>query len=248
MSLMADKITNKYVFPKTVNLLLPVLVILALGMGAYVPTIVGVGLSPEALNVGYAPEQPVPYSHALHAGQLGIDCKYCHNTVDKAAFAAVPPTQTCMNCHTGIKNKSELLRPVFESWATGKPVEWVKVHDLADYAYFNHSAHVNKGVSCVECHGRIDHMEIVTQAKNLSMSWCIDCHRNTQDHLRPVDEVTNLGWTVKDLSATHPQIYQQLKDQNNGTEVTQAMLGQYLQKKYKIRDIQFMTSCSTCHR
>lgn len=253
---MAEKITSKFVFPKTINLLLPVLVVIVLGLGAYVPVVVGIGMSPEATDVGYQPIQPVPYSHALHVGKLGMDCKYCHNTVDQAAFAAIPPTQTCMNCHTNIKTTSQALAPVRESWATGKPVEWVKVHDLADFSYFNHSAHVNKGVSCVECHSRIDHMEVVYQAKNLSMSWCLDCHRNTQDHLRPVDQVTNLGWKLEDLfdpAKTKPgtpsfQIAQDLKAAHPGETITQTLLGQHLKDVYKIRDVQFMTSCSTCHR
>ena len=156
-----------FVFPRWANFALPVIILMGMGGGLYVPTLLGFGLNPYTLNVGYQPEQPVPYSHALHAGQLGIDCRYCHNTVEQASYAAVPPTQTCMNCHTNIAPQSSKLTPVRESWATGKPVEWVKVHDLADYAYFNHSAHVNKGVGCYSCHGRIDQMEVVYQAQPL---------------------------------------------------------------------------------
>jgi hypothetical protein len=136
----------------------------------------------------------VPYSHALHAGELGIDCRYCHNTVEQAAHAAIPPTQTCMNCHTNIYPESPLLLPVRESYATGLPMRWVRVHDLPDYVYFNHSAHVNRGVGCAECHGRVDKMEVVYQAEPLSMGWCLDCHRNPETRLRPADKITDMAW------------------------------------------------------
>jgi hypothetical protein len=256
---MAEKYTSQYVFPKTANLLLPLLVLLVVGGATYVPIVGALGMSPENTDVGYQPQQPVPYSHALHVGQLGLDCRYCHTTVDNAAFAALPPTQTCMNCHTTVRTASEKLKPVRDSWATGMPIPWVAVHDLPDYAYFNHSAHVNKGVSCVECHARIDHMgeEGVHQAKNLSMSWCLDCHRNPERVLRPRDQVTNLGWTVNDLPQAPPDsesfaIFQdlqaKLKAENKTEQITQEMLGKYLKEKYGIRDHQYMTSCSTCHR
>ncbi|MBC7783311.1 MAG: cytochrome c3 family protein [Burkholderiales bacterium] len=252
---MAEKYTSKYVFPKTTNLLLPILVLLIVGGATYVPIVGALGASPENTDVGYQPIQPVPYSHALHVGQLGLDCTYCHTTVDKAAFAAIPPTQTCMNCHTNVRQASEKLQPVRDSWATGKSIEWVKVHDLPDFAYFNHSAHVNKGVSCVECHSRVDRMgeEGVHQAKNLSMAWCLDCHRNPTGVLRPRDQVTNLGWKIGDLAAAEPGteselIFNELKTVNKTDVITQEMLGSFLKDRYKIRDHNFMTSCSTCHR
>lgn len=254
MKNMAEKYTSKYVFPKTANLVLPLLVLLVIGAGTYVPVVVGLGASPENTDVGYQPVQPVPYSHALHVGQLGLDCTYCHTTVDKASFAAIPPTQTCMNCHTHVRTESPKLAPVRESWQSGKPIEWVKVHDLPDYSYFNHSAHVNKGVSCVSCHGRVDHMgeEGVYQAKNLSMGWCLDCHRNPEQALRPKDQVTNLGWTPDQLKLAEPgtESFQILQEMNlaPNEEITQAKLGEFLKKKYGIRDHHFMTSCSTCHR
>ncbi|MGC4030878.1 MAG: cytochrome c3 family protein [Tepidisphaeraceae bacterium] len=257
---MADKYSKKFVFPKTMNLLLPLLVLAAVGGATYVPVVAGIGMSPENTDVGYQPEQPVPYSHALHVGQLGLDCRYCHTTVDQAAFAAIPPVQTCMNCHTNVKKESPKLQPVRDAWTTGKPMNWVTVHDLPDFAFFNHSAHVNKGVSCVECHGRIDHMgeEGVFQAKNLSMGWCLDCHRSTEKVLRPRDQVTNLGWKVEDL-ATAPkgsesfEIHEALlkhkaEHPEEPKEITQLDLGKYLQSKYKIRDHQYLTACSTCHR
>lgn len=151
--------------------------------------------SPKYTDVGYRPRQPVPYSHKLHAGDLGIDCRYCHTGVEVSAHATVPPTQTCMNCHTLIKTDSEKLLKVRESWATGNPIEWVKVHKIPDYAYFNHSVHVNSGISCISCHGNVAEMEIVQQVKPLSMGWCLDCHRNPTPNIRPVSEVTNMEWT-----------------------------------------------------
>ncbi|MGD1276995.1 MAG: cytochrome c3 family protein [Tepidisphaeraceae bacterium] len=220
-----------FVFPKWANYLLPVIVLGAMGGMFYLPTVVDLGASPITTAVGYSPLQPVPYSHALHAGRLGIDCRYCHTTVEKAAFAALPPTQTCMNCHSTIRTQSALLLPVRQSWATGFPVEWVKIHDLPHYVYFNHSAHVNHGVGCIECHGRVDQMDQVYQAKPLSMGWCLDCHRDPGSHLRPRDvAVTDMNWTPQD-SGQDP-----------------AELARRLVKDYAIRDKAYMTSCSTCHR
>jgi hypothetical protein len=217
-----------FVFPKWANYLLPAIVIGVIGGMFYVPTVVDLGASPLTLAVGYSPVQPVPYSHALHAGTLGIDCRYCHTTVEKAAFAALPPTETCMNCHTNIRNQSNLLLPIRQSWATGKPVEWVRVHQLPDYVYFNHSAHVSHGVGCVECHGRIDRMDQVYQAKPLSMGWCLECHRDPGPHLRPPDvSPTDMNWV------------------NPGDPVE---LGRELIAVYGIHDKAYMTSCSTCHR
>jgi hypothetical protein len=152
--------------------------------------------SPEFTHVGYAPEQPVPFSHQVHAGQLGLDCQYCHNQASESKYANIPATQTCMNCHNQILTDSEALEPVFESWETGDPIEWVRVHMLPDFAYFNHSAHVNVGVGCESCHGRVDRMEVVFQAESMSMSWCLDCHREPEKHIRPVDEVTTMGYQV----------------------------------------------------
>ncbi|MDP9173038.1 MAG: cytochrome c family protein [Planctomycetota bacterium] len=223
-----DSTEKQFVFPKWANYLLPVIVVGALGAMFYIPTVVALGASPKTLAVGYSPVQPVPYSHALHAGKLGIDCRYCHTTVEKAAFAALPPTQTCMNCHTNIKNASPALQPVRDSWTTGKPVEWIKIHNLAQYVYFNHSAHVSHGVGCIECHGRIDRMEQVWQAKPLSMGWCLDCHRDPGSHLRPKDiPVTDMSWP-------QPGQHEQPAEE--------------LLKEYKIHDMAYMTSCSTCHR
>lgn len=150
--------------------------------------------SPKHLNVGYAPEQPVPYSHKLHAGQLGLDCRYCHNNVERSAHAGVPPTQTCMNCHANVKKDSPLLQPVRDSWETGNPVPWLRIHKIADYAYFDHSAHITRGVGCVSCHGRVDQMIVVRQQEPLNMEWCLNCHRNPAPALRPLDKITDMDW------------------------------------------------------
>ena len=153
--------------------------------------------SPEYTDVGYAPEQPVEYSHKLHAGELDLNCQYCHTSVEKSKQANIPPTQTCMNCHSQIKTESDKLTKIRNSWKTGQPIEWVRVHNLPDYAYFNHAIHVNKGVGCESCHGRVDRMEVVAQQEPLSMSWCLDCHRNPEKYVRPVEEVTTMGYEAE---------------------------------------------------
>jgi hypothetical protein len=183
-------------FPRWTNHFFYLIPAGAVGGVVYATVLVWFGFSPKALAVGYAPEQPVPFSHALHAGQLGLDCRYGHNTVESMAHAAVPPSATCMNCHEKLQNDSPKLKLVRDSYTTGEAVPWVKVHDLADYAYFDHSAHVNRGIGCVSCHGRIDQMEIVTQSQPLSMGWCLECHRNPEPHLRPLSEITNMTWTA----------------------------------------------------
>ena len=123
-----------------------------------------------------------------------MDCRYCHNNVERSAYAGVPPTQTCMNCHANVKKDSKLLQPVRDSWATGEPVPWVRIHKIADYAYFDHSAHLTRGVGCVSCHGRIDQMIVVRQAEPLNMEWCLNCHRNPAPALRPLDKITDMDW------------------------------------------------------
>jgi hypothetical protein len=186
------------IFPKWTNRI-PLLIAVGAPV-AFVALVVGVWyyFSPNFTDVGYSPEQPVPFSHALHAGEMGMDCRYCHNTVEDASFAAVPPTKTCMNCHSQVKTESPRLAKVRESYETGQPIHWVRVHMLPDYAYFPHNAHVKAGVGCSSCHGRIDQMERVHQAEPLSMGWCLDCHRDPEPHLRPVDEVTNMNWDIND--------------------------------------------------
>jgi hypothetical protein len=153
------------------------------------------------LAVGYAPVQPVEYSHKLHAGDLGLDCRYCHSTVERSPFAAVPPTQTCMNCHSKVRADSVKLLAVRESFAEQRPIRWAHVYRLPDYVYFDHSAHLSAGVGCSTCHGRIDQMPRVTQAQPLSMGWCLDCHRNPGPNLRDPSEITKMDWVPREASA-----------------------------------------------
>lgn len=173
----------------------PLLVALGLLAAAVtVPLAVWYWFSPAHTDVGYRPEQPVFFSHALHAGELGMDCRYCHVQVERAAVASVPPTQVCMNCHQLVKRDSPLLAAILESSSTGEPMRWVRVHKVPEYAYFDHSMHVRAGVGCSSCHGDIRSMEVVTQAEPLSMGWCLDCHRDPAPHLRPADELTDTTW------------------------------------------------------
>jgi hypothetical protein len=219
-----DKSNDIFIFPKWTEVLRPGIAVAALGGLVYASLLVFLGFSPEATDVGYMPTQPVPYSHALHVGQLGLDCRYCHTGVESAAHASIPPTQTCMNCHAKVRAESEKLIPVRESNATGMPVPWIRVHDLPDYVYFDHSAHVRRGVGCVSCHGRVDTMEVVYQAEPLSMGWCLDCHRNPERHLRPVEMVTRLDWVPED---------------------DQLVLGARLREEHGIDPKE---TCNTCHR
>ncbi len=182
------------IFPKRAN----VLPLLSLGGalfgGLFLIFAVWYWFSPEYTDVGYRPIQPVPYSHQLHVDQLGLDCRYCHTNVEVSPHANVPPTETCMNCHAQIRTESLDLALVRESWATGEPIEWVNVHTLPDYARFPHSAHVNNGIGCETCHGRIDQMVVVKKVEPLSMGWCLDCHRQPELYLRPNDEITTMGY------------------------------------------------------
>ena len=216
-----------YIFPRWTNALLPTLLVSALVVPLYATLIVAYGFSPRTTDVGYQPIQPVPFSHALHAGRLGMDCRYCHTTVEFAAKAAVPPTQTCMNCHTQIVKDSPLLEPLRVSYETGNPVPWIRVHDLPDYAYFNHAAHVTRGVSCVECHGRIDQMETVYQHEMLSMGWCLTCHREPDLHVRDPKLVFQLDWAAE-MSAEEKRTHGAAWIDQNHLNPSQ--------------------DCSTCHR
>lgn len=183
------------IFPKSSNKV-PRLVLAALGI-AVLSVIGGIWywFSPWYTDVGYAPEQPVPYSHKLHVADLGLDCRYCHTGVEQSAVAMVPPTQTCMNCHTLVKPDSPKLKALRASWENKTALEWVRIHKTPDYAYFNHSAHITAGVGCETCHGNIAQMEVVQLDQPLSMSWCLDCHRNPAPHLRPASAITTMGYT-----------------------------------------------------
>ena len=184
------------IFPRWTNKL-PLAV--AIGTVAFIVLIIFLVwyyFSPWFTDVGYQPVQPVPFSHKLHAGDLGLDCRYCHTGVEVSPVAMVPPTKTCMNCHTLIKTESERLAPVRESWASGQPLQWVRIHEVPDYAYFNHSPHIAAGVGCSSCHGNIAAMEVVELKKPLSMGWCLDCHRNPAPHLRSAADITNMAWKL----------------------------------------------------
>ena len=169
--------------------------VVLLGLGAVF--VVSYWFSPRHTDVGYQPIQPVAYSHKLHAGIMGMDCRYCHQKVESGAHATIPDTATCMNCHSKVLPNSDLLKDVRASAATSDPIPWVKVHMLPDFVYFDHSIHIRAGVGCASCHGRIDQMEIVRQAEPLSMSWCLECHRAPEAHLRPAGEITNMAYEPK---------------------------------------------------
>ena len=176
--------------------------------------------------------QPVPFSHEHHAGRLGIDCRYCHTSVEDSSFAGIPPTKTCMNCHSQMWVGSTMLEPVRESYRTLElpnpaSIEWQRVHNLAQFVYFDHSIHVVKGVGCVTCHGQVDKMPLMYQANTLQMSWCLGCHRNPQDFVRPRSEVFNRHWAPSG---------------------EQAAQGEKLVESYHIQNPTALTSCSTCHR
>ena len=158
------------------------------------PLFVWYYFSPEYTDVGYRPVQPVPFSHQLHAGELELDCRYCHAQVERSAVASVPPTQVCMNCHQLVVRDSPKLAVIRDSVANDQPVEWVRVHKVPEYAYFDHSLHLRAGVGCSSCHGDIRGMEVVTQMEPLSMGWCLECHRDPGPHLRRRDQITNTAW------------------------------------------------------
>lgn len=180
-------------FPKSANKL-PLQIVIYLGLLAGIATAgVTYYMTPKYTRVGYAPVQPVPFSHAKHVEEIGLDCRYCHSNVDKSGHSNVPSAQTCMNCHSIIKPNSPLLAPIRESYANGTPVPWVWIHRTPDYAYFNHSVHVNRGVSCVECHGKVNEMDTVTHTQPLSMAFCIECHRNPEARLRQPADIFNLN-------------------------------------------------------
>ena len=156
--------------------------------------------SPKNLQVGYAPKQPIPYSHELHVGELGLDCRYCHANVERSQEAMIPATQTCMGCHAVVKAESPKLALLRDSWKNGDPVPWVRVHKLPEHAYFDHSAHLAAGVGCVTCHGRVDQMQVVRLEAPLAMGWCLECHRDPASQLRPKSEVTNMTWKRDEAS------------------------------------------------
>ncbi len=212
------------IFPKSSDIILKVLgAVVALGaVGATAAYTYYTW--PTVIDTGYQPSQPIPYSHKLHAGQMGIDCYYCHSTVYRANFAAVPAQTTCMKCHMQVKKDSPRLALLRQAADTGEPIQWVQIHRLPDYVYFSHQAHLSAGVSCVSCHGRIDQMIEVRQEKPLNMAWCLECHRNPEANIRPAELVTKLDW-VPD---------------RDPAEIGREIIAQ--------KHIEPPTNCSGCHR
>jgi hypothetical protein len=183
--------------------------------------------SPYTTGVGVVQPQPVQFSHEHHVGGLGIDCRYCHTTVEISPFAGMPPTHTCMTCHSQIWNDSPILAPVRESYRTGSPLAWTRVHDIPDYVYFDHSIHINKGIGCVSCHGRVDRMALMAKAEPMTMEWCLDCHRAPERQIRPKEFVFAMDWTPAEDQLT---------------------LGRRLLAEYHIPDGQRLSDCYICHR
>ncbi len=214
------------IFPKSANKLPLQIIVYLVVLGGILTAGATYYMTPKYTRVGYAPVQPVPYSHALHAGQLGIDCRYCHSNIEKSGVANLPTAQTCMNCHNQVKKDSPLLAVVRHSFETGEPVPWVKIHQTPDYVYFNHAIHVNRGVSCVECHGHINEMEVVAHDKPLSMGFCLDCHRDPASHVREPADIFNLD--SKTIA------------QNSGMQGARDFVTK--------RNIKPPQSCSGCHR
>lgn len=200
------------------------LVVLAAGGAGTIGGLLIWARTPTARGMEQPVEQPLQFDHRHHTRDEGIDCRYCHNTVEKSAFAGIPPTQLCLNCHSQVWNKSPLLEPVRQSFIENKPMVWNRVYKVPEFVYFNHAIHVNKGVGCVTCHGRVDQMAAVEKASSLTMSWCLDCHRNPTKNIRPVEEVTNMTW----------------KPEGDPVEATRV----FAEKN----EVHTRTSCTTCHR
>src|SRR3989441_11185277 len=186
------------IFPKWTNRLPAMIIIGVLLVGSALAAGVWYYLTPKYSRVGYQPIQPVAFSHSTHAGQLGIDCRYCHSAVEKSWYSNVPSSSTCMNCHNQVLKDDPRLALIRESAQTGKPIPWVQIHKVPDYVYFNHSVHVNRGISCVHCHGEINKMEEVRHEKPFSMGFCLDCHRDPSAKIRPQSEVFNLNWSPQE--------------------------------------------------
>ncbi len=216
------------IFHRSTNVIARVSIVALIGLvGGGIGLVMAVERSPYKTREGVVYEQPVKFSHDHHTAGLGIDCRYCHTSVETSAFAGIPPTETCMNCHKQIWVDSPMLEPVRASYRTGEPLRWNRVYDLPDFTYFNHSIHVAKGVGCVSCHGQVNEMPLLKRASSLQMQWCLDCHRNPAPNLRPPEEVTNMTWQPP------------ADDPEYGTRLMEAA---------HIGDEWRLTSCSTCHR
>lgn len=220
------------IFPRWTNRLPLQLMVGAALTGSALVAGVWYYFTPKYTRVGYQPMQPVAFSHGIHVEQMGMDCRYCHDDVEKSWYSNVPSAAVCMNCHSLVLKDSPKLELVRESATPGaRPIPWVQVHKVPDFVYFNHAVHVNRGVSCVHCHGRIDQMDEVRHEKPLSMAFCLDCHRNPGDFLRPPDKVTDLAWTWN----ADPRL----------AETLQKARGKEFVHDWKV---QALENCSACHR
>src|SRR5215467_6529738 len=197
-------------------------------------------LSPFSTYAGVARPQPVPFSHQHHVSGLGIDCRYCHTSVEVSSFAGIPPTKTCMNCHAQIWTKAAYLEPVRERFRSGKSLELSRVNQVPNFVYFNHSIHINKGVGCNSCHGPVDKMPLMYQQESLQMEFCLNCHRAPEKYLRPREQVFNMRYVPPGFNSEVAHNGTVYKDQDQ--------LGNALKSEYKVRSVQDITSCSTCHR
>src|SRR5215813_2333160 len=233
------------IFQRYANTLARVTIFGALFIAGFVLWVIGgVVRSPYATDQGIEREQPVPFSHQHHVSGLGIDCRYCHTSVEESSFAGIPPTKTCMNCHAQMWTNADLLAPVRYSFRTGQSIQWVRVHDLPDFVYFNHSIHVNKGVGCYSCHGPVDEMPLMYAENTLQMEWCLDCHRQPEKFLRPREQVFNMKYDQP--TPAHP--VEVAVDGQKKSYTSQFELGRDLRTLYHLRTTQDITSCSTCHR
>lgn len=192
--------------------------------------------------------QPIPFSHEHHVRGLGIDCRYCHTSVEVSSSAGMPPTATCMNCHKQIWTNAELLEPVRTSWRTGEPIQWERVHDLPDYVYFNHAVHVKKGVGCSECHGDVSAMPLMQQVESLDMQWCLDCHFNPEENLRPRDKVFDTTYDPHRPGAEDLRLVGLEPPDPSDPHAEPVDLAEYQSRLAEMYDVQSLTSCSVCHR
>ena len=216
------------------------IIVAVLGIGFTFWWIEQMQRSPYSMYTGVARMQPVPFSHQHHVSGLGLDCRYCHTSVEQSSFAGIPPTKTCMNCHSQIWSNQPMLAPVRNSFRSGTSLIWTRANDLPDYVYFNHSIHINKGVGCDTCHGQVDRMPLMYNYKTWLMEACLDCHRYPEKYLRPRDQVFNMRY--QHPASRHP-VWVDGRMFNN-----QDVLGNYLKDKYHLRSVTDLTSCYTCHR
>ena len=229
------------IFSKSANSISRVSIVgAALLAGLLLGLVYELGNSPWVTRQNVAREQPIQFSHERHVAGNGIDCRYCHTSVEESRFAGIPPTKTCMNCHSQIFSNAPFLEPVRASFNSNKPLRWTRVHDLPDFVYFDHSIHVNKGVGCTSCHGPVDKMPLMYQSSTLQMAWCLDCHRNPEKNVRPRDQVFSVAYKQPSSAAPVKALGKEFTDQRE--------LGLALVAEYKIQEPRNLTSCSTCHR